>query len=294
MEIALDDAIPTYAGGLGVLAGDTIRSAADMQVPMVAVTLLHRKGYFDQQIDSSGWQVETDCSWTPEHHLQVTDTRCTIWLEGRDIQLAVWRYDVRGTGGFVVPVFLLDSGLSENDEAARVLTDHLYGGDRKHRLMQEAILGVGGVRVLRSLGYNTIRRYHMNEGHAALLSLELLREQWLKHGRNTVTEEDVSAVRRKCVFTTHTPVPAGHDQFPIELARDVLGELLDDNTERFVRQDGVLNLTYLALVLSRYVNGVAKKHGERILCTQSSMTLFFRHILEATMTSPMSWLMRSP
>lgn len=262
MEIVLEDFIPTYAGGLGVLAGDTVRSAADMEVPMVAVSLIHRHGYFDQRLDRNGWQTESPCLWSPEQHLLATDIRCSVRLEGNDVQFCAWRYDVTGRGGFVIPIYLLDSNLPENDDSARSLTNHLYGGTPKYRLMQEALLGVGGVRILRSLGYEGIRRYHMNEGHAALLTLELLRERLRRRKRTDINEGDVSAVRKRCVFTTHTPVPAGHDQFPINLARGVLGELLEHGIEQVVRRDDSLNLTYLALVLSRYINGVAKKHGE--------------------------------
>jgi starch phosphorylase len=274
MEIALDPQMPTYSGGLGLLAGDTIRAAADREVPMVAVTLLHRKGYFYQKLDASGWQTEEPSAWVVEDFLKETPQRATVRLEDRKIQVRAWQYDVKGVGGFIVPVYLLDTDVPENAEWDRTLTHYLYGGDTYYRLCQEAILGLGGVRMLRALGYNQLQRFHMNEGHAAFLTLELLGESTAKAGRKLVTQEDCDAVRRQCIFTTHTPVPAGHDKFPMDLVKRVLGarnEFLDmkdvfcvDLAAR-VRgaQDGdVLNMTYLALNLSHFVNGVAKKHAE--------------------------------
>src|SRR5690606_13492167 len=161
MEIGLDEALPTYSGGLGLLAGDTIRSAADGDVPMVAVTLVHRKGYFRQRLDAQGVQTEEPQPWSPPERLAELPARATVSIEGR------------GVAGATVPVLLLDSDLPENADGDRHLTDHLYGGDDRYRLCQEIILGIGGVRMLRALGYDQIRRFHMNEGHAALLVLEL-------------------------------------------------------------------------------------------------------------------------
>ena len=190
MEIALAPDIPTYSGGLGVLAGDTLRSAADLGVPMVAVTLITRKGYFRQHLDASGWQTEEAAAWTLESSLQEMPPRTSVSIEGRRVQLRTWRYEVEGGGGFRVPVYLLDSDLPENSPWDRTLTDFLYGGDSRYRLSQEAILGIGGVRMLRALGYETIRRFHMNEGHASLLGLELLDEEAKKHGRECISDDD--------------------------------------------------------------------------------------------------------
>ena len=263
MEIALDNGIPTYSGGLGVLAGDTIRSAADLEVPMVAVTLLHRKGYFYQKIDPSGWQKEEPVEWVVQDYLEEMAPRVTITLEGRAVQLRAWKYDVRGVKEHRVPVYFLDANLPENSEKDRGLTDFLYGGDTTYRLGQEIILGIGGVRILRALGNKDVERFHMNEGHASLLTLELLQEEANKGGKEKISSEDVEAVRKKCVFTTHTPVASGHDQFPMDLVNRVLEHRkMFSDLKDILCHEGLLNMTYLALNLSHYVNGVAKKHGE--------------------------------
>ncbi len=263
MEIGIDERIHTYSGGLGVLAGDTIRSAADLKVPMVAVTLLYRRGYFRQKLLADGWQEEQPDPWTAGELLHEESARVWVTVEGRTVQLRAWRYTVKGVDGFTVPVYFLDADLPENMEWDRGLTQSLYAGDDHYRLSQEMILGVGGVRMLRALGHGNIKSFHLNEGHAALLTLELLDEAARAAGRASVTEEDCEAVREKCVFTTHTPVPAGHDKFPIGLARQVIGERND-----FLELEGVLyegnslNMTHLALNMCRYINGVARKHGE--------------------------------
>ena len=262
MEVALDPAMPTYAGGLGVLAGDTIRSAADLEVPMVAVSLLYRHGFLKQHIDTSGWQHAEPCAWDVAAFVRELPTRVSVEIEGRTVHLRAWEFFVKGVGGFRVPVFLLDSDLPENMEWDRALTHVLYGGDAHYRICQEVILGIGGVRLLKALGFKNLQRFHMNEGHAALLGLELLDESAKAAGRQTFNREDVDAVRHRCVFTTHTPVAAGHDRFPAELVNRVLRR-----PELFEHQDvfcceGLLNMTFLALNLSHYVNGVAKKHAE--------------------------------
>src|SRR3990167_7562872 len=194
MEIAVEAGIPTYAGGLGVLSGDTIRSAADLKVPMVAVTLLHRKGYFNQTLDPSGWQREEPIAWTVEERLEEMPDRATVTLEGRAVHLRSWRYEVRGEGGFRVPVYFLDADLPANSEWDKTLTHFLYGGDQHYRICQEVILGFGGVRMLRALGYNNIERFHMNEGHAAFLTLEILEEELKKAGKTEIDTEVIDAV----------------------------------------------------------------------------------------------------
>jgi starch phosphorylase len=264
MEIGLEEAMPTYSGGLGVLAGDTVRSAADGDVPMVAVTLVHRKGYFRQRLDAAGGQTEEPQPWSPEALLTEMPARAKVSIEGREVALRAWRYDVHGAGGVTLPVLLLDSDLPGNADSDRRLTDYLYGGDERYRLCQEIVLGIGGVRMLRALGYDSIRRFHMNEGHAALLVLELGFEEMKRRGLDEVTREVAVAVKPMCVFTTHTPVPAGHDQFPLSMLRRVLTDYGDAYNQRAVEfcLDNVLNMTYLALDNSHYVNGVAKKHGE--------------------------------
>src|SRR6266542_2521761 len=206
MEVALEAGMPTYSGGLGVLAGDTIRSAADLKVPMVAVTLIHRKGYFRQRLDPNGRQLE-----------EPVDSRYQS--------------------------IFLDADLPENSEWDRTITHFLYGGDQHYRLCQEGILGIGGVKILRALGYKAIDRFHMNEGHSSLLTLELLDEAAREAGRPSITHDDVEAVRRRCVFTTHTPVPAGHDQFPLDLVTRVLGRREIYDMKDVFCCEGRLNMT---------------------------------------------------
>ncbi len=262
MEIALEAGMPTYSGGLGVLAGDTIRSAADLKVPMVAVTLLYRKGYFYQRLDASGTQTEEEVEWMVEDFFEEMPQRVKVSIEGRDVSIRAWRYEVAGIGDSRVQVYFLDTDLPENSEWDRGITDYLYGKDAHYRLCQEAVLGIGGVRMLRALGYESIERFHMNEGHASLLSLELIDEEVKRSGRSTLAQEDIDIIKRRCVFTTHTPVQAGHDQFPMDLVNRVLGRKdIYDNKEVFCHE-GALNMTYLALNLSHFINGVAKKHGE--------------------------------
>ena len=152
MEIGLDPGMPTYSGGLGMLAGDSIRSAADMGLPLVAVSLLHRRGYFVQKLDQSGHQSEEPDSWKPEDLLTRQPQRVSVLIEQRLVTLAIWRYECVGVTGGVVPVYLLDADLPENAEQDRELTGTLYGGDSRYRLCQEVLLGIGGVRLLRALG----------------------------------------------------------------------------------------------------------------------------------------------
>lgn len=262
MEIALEPGIPTYSGGLGVLAGDTIRSAADLGLPLIAVSLLYRKGYFRQHLAADGTQTAEPQTWDVAKSLAERPERVSVTIEGRTVYLRAWQYTLTGGSGRPVEVFLLDSDLPENAEADRALTHTLYGGDPRYRLCQEVILGIGGIRMLRALGHASLDRYHMNEGHAALLTLALLDERAQAAGRPGFAPEDVDWVRQRCVFTTHTPVPAGHDQFPLELAGQVLGRSDLPAILQMLQADGTLNMTRLCLALSRYVNGVAKKHGE--------------------------------
>ena len=262
MEIALDSRMPTYAGGLGVLAGDTIRAAADLKVPMVAISLLYRKGYFTQRLAADGAQREEPAAWPVESFLEEQPVRAAVQVEGRSVQLRCWRRIVEGAGGGTVPVYFLDADLPGNAKPDRALTDLLYGGDAAYRLAQEIVLGMGGVRMLRALGYQQIERFHMNEGHASLLTLALLDEHAERTGRWVVGPEEIARVRQQCVFTTHTPVPAGHDEFAMDLVDRVLKRPEIAALPELFCAQGRLNLTYTGLNLSRYVNGVAKKHGE--------------------------------
>jgi starch phosphorylase len=264
MEIALEPAIPTYAGGLGILAGDMLRSAADLGLPMVAVTLIYRGGYFEQRLDDQGRQSETPSAWTPEDVFAPVEARTAVTIEGRRVHIRAWRYDVAGISGRRVPVYLLDTAMPENDPCDRALTDRIYGGDRRYRLSQEVVLGMGGARLLRALGHTRIDRYHMNEGHSALLTMALFEEQ-VRHGQSQGSsfDEEMEILRRRCVFTTHTPIPAGHDAFDRDLVRLVLGEKRTDALESHgLMPEGRLNMTELALACSHYVNGVAMRHGE--------------------------------
>jgi starch phosphorylase len=262
MEIAVDPAIPTYSGGLGVLAGDTVRSCADLGMPFVAVTLLHRRGYFRQRLDASGAQTEEAASWRPEDFAEPLESKVELELEGRRVAVGAWRYRVRGASGAEVSVYMLDTDQPENAEADRHITDSLYGGDDRYRLLQEAVLGIGGVRMLRKLGHRQLMRLHLNEGHAALAVVELLEESGQRPGDPGVDSAAlVAAVRRRCVFTTHTPVPAGHDRFPMELVERVVGPAACAWL-RALGQGELVNLTDVALRGSRFVNGVAMRHGE--------------------------------
>lgn len=263
MEIAIDPRLPTYSGGLGVLAGDTLRAAADLGLQMVGITLLHRKGYFRQHLDENGNQSETPNDWSPEETLEALPATATVTIEGQPVRVRAWRYVVRGVTGCNVAVLLLDTSMPENAPRHRALTDYLYGGDSHYRLCQEMVLGLGGVAMLRALGYEKVQAYHMNEGHSALLGLALLQETMGERGLAAATAEDKEAVRRCCVFTTHTPVPAGHDRFVKAIVDEVLGADLSEGLRVIGGwDDAEFNTTYLALLLSRYVNGVAMRHGQ--------------------------------
>jgi glycogen phosphorylase len=311
MEIALENAMPSYSGGLGVLAGDTIRAAADLRLPMVAVSLLYRKGYFTQILSEDGKQTEEPTEWRVEDFLKPEAARVSVPLETRRVEICAWRYDVKGVHGFVVPVYFLDADLPSNEERDRNLTGALYGGDAYYRLCQEVLLGVGGVRMLRALGHTELARYHMNEGHAALLTLELLGEEAIAAGRNSIRGEDIEKVRAKCVFTTHTPVPAGHDRFPMEfltrafpaqkdffdlkdassadLVKRVLQAEIDfPGLQEAAQRGASVNMTQLALGLSTYVNGVAKLHGEtsRKMFPQVAIEAITNGVHAVTWTAP--------
>ena len=258
MEVAADPRMPTYSGGLGILAGDTLKSCADLKIPLVAVSLLYSKGYFDQKLDEWGNQQEFPVAWEPSRFVRLLPITVRVPIENRSVVVRAWQYDITGYTGYSVPLILLDTNVDENAPPDRELTAFLYGGDERYRLAQEIILGMGGVRMLRALGYNQLERFHMNEGHASLLVLELLRER-----RGQGAEEwDFHGVRSRCVFTTHTPVPAGHDQFSYDLVKGVLGETIPVEMVQMLGGKNRLNMTLLALNLSRYVNGVAKRHGE--------------------------------
>ena len=296
MEIALRNEIPTYAGGLGILAGDTVRSAADLGLPLVAVSLVSRSGYFRQQIDAQGRQLEQPAPWDPARWARRLDAKVAIPIEGRSVWISAWLYVVEGQMGGRQPVLLLDTDLEENQREDRTITHYLYGDGNDYRLKQEMVLGIGGVRLLQALGFE-IRQYHMNEGHAALLGLELLRRfayptEDLQSGE---LPYDIPKVRELCRFTTHTPVEAGHDRFPYELVQRLFGqatkvdEFIDLSTLKHLAGEDQLNMTRLGLNLSEYVNGVTKRHAE------VSRTMFPGYRVHAVTNGvhPFTWVAES-
>jgi glycogen phosphorylase len=261
MEIGLLSEMPTYSGGLGVLAGDTLRAAADTGLPVIGITLLNRKGYFRQHLDAEGNQTESRVSWEPKNFLKPLDIRVSITIEGRKVAIRPWIFSLTGFMGHVVKICFLDTSLPENSSWDQTLTDNLYGGDNHYRFCQEIVLGIGGIAMLRALGYLNLQAYHMNEGHSALLILSLLEEQMKIEKVCNVTPTCAQDVRNLCVFTTHTPVPAATDQYPIDMVRQVLGEERTATLKSAACfKDSVLNMTYLGLCFSHYINGVSMRH----------------------------------
>lgn len=264
MEIALRAEMHTYGGGLGVLAGDMARSCADLQLPLIFVSLLSRKGYVHQEIDDEGRQVDSPDPWNPAEWAQPLDAKIAVSIEGRDVWVRPWLYSLHSpVRDCTLPVLLLDTDLEENDPEDRNITHYLYGGDHAYRLKQEIVLGIGGTRILQALGFN-ITTFHLNEGHAALLTLELLQRcRW--DTEETIPGEfsfDQARVREHCIFTTHTPVDSGHDRFDYDLIGRLLGDFIDIDELKQLGGKEMLNMTQLALSLSRYVNGVAERHAE--------------------------------
>ncbi|MCX4186269.1 alpha-glucan family phosphorylase [Methylophaga sp. OBS4] len=263
MEIALRSDIPTYSGGLGILAGDTVRSCADLELPLVTVSLVSRAGYFRQYLNDSGRQSEAPDFWDPATSARPLQARVAVPIEGRNVWVGGWLYVLEGHMGGRQPVILLDTDLPENTPADRELTHYLYGGDETYRLKQEIVLGIGGARMLHALGFR-VRQFHLNEGHAALLCLELLNRhaypsQDLQFGD---TPYDIPRVRELCNFTTHTPVEAGHDKYSYDLVQRILDDFVDLVTLKRLAGADELNMTRLAMNSSEYVNGVAKRHAE--------------------------------
>jgi starch phosphorylase len=263
MEIALRPEIHTYSGGLGVLAGDTVRSCADLELPVVFVTLLSRSGYLRQEIDPQGRQIDGPDPWELEPWVEPLGAKVAVRIERREVWVRPWLHLLKGGTGFLVPVLLLDTDLDENDAEDRRLTDRLYGGDDTYRLKQEIVLGISGIRLLRALGFE-IDTYHLNEGHSALLTLEVLRHHPLmpEMVRPGDCAYDIQEVRERCVFPTHTPVEAGHDRFPYPLVERILGGVIELDQLKILAGEDCLNMTRLALNLSGYVNGVAERHAE--------------------------------
>lgn len=251
MEIGLESEIPTYSGGLGVLGGDTVRSSADLRIPFVAVTLVSRRGYIKQEIDDEGNQIEITEEWDPSNHMVQLPEKVSINVEGREVMIKAWVRNHHSPTGGVVPVLFLDTDIDGNAPEDRRITDFLYGGDNRYRFKQEVVLGVGGVRILDALGFD-IKKYHMNEGHSSLLTLELLK-------RNDNNQRET---KNRCIFTTHTPVEAALDKFSYDMVKEVLGDQFSlDLIKRFGGEER-LNMTLLALNLSKYTNGVSETHAD--------------------------------
>lgn len=274
MEIGLIDDIPTYSGGLGILAGDTIRSSADLKIPLVAVSLISRKGYFKQEITKEGKQIEHPDEWTPSKFMNELPTRVNVQIQGREVGIKAWLYDHESLTGGLVSILFLDTDVEGNTPEDKEITSFLYGGDERYRLKQEIVLGIGGIRMLEATGFK-IRKYHMNEGHSSLLTLELLRKN----------DMNIDKVKDVCIFTTHTPVEAGHDKFTYDIVEEIMGKVIPLETLKRLGGENRLNMTLLALNLSKYVNGVAKRHRS------FSMQLFPGHHISAITNGvhPFSW-----
>ena len=272
-EFGVHNSLPLYSGGLGILAGDHLKSASDLRLPLVGIGLLYRYGYFRQRLRSDGWQEEhygeTDPSDLPIHLIKSADDtpfRIEVLIRERRVLAQVWRADVGR-----VPLYLLDTNIPENEETDRLVTGHLYGGDRETRIVQEMLLGIGGVRLLRKLGIEP-HVFHLNEGHSAFLTLELARE--LNQAKPRSFVDAMSLVRERCVFTTHTPVAAGNDEFEATLVARSFGnsysQELGLSQEEFLALGRVdpgnreerYGLTPLAIRMCRSTNGVSRKHGE--------------------------------
>lgn len=271
-EFGVHNSLPLYSGGLGILAGDHLKSASDLNLPLVAVGLLYRFGYFRQSLSIDGWQEEiyreNHVDELALHRVDDEDGKpllVEVSMRGRVVRACAWRADVGR-----IRLYLLDTNVPENEEVDRLVTGHLYGGDRETRLVQEMMLGIGGARLLQKLGVNP-GVYHLNEGHSAFLTLELARQLIEAEGLSFV--EAAAQVRERCVFTTHTPVSAGHDEFDAGLVQKGFGDwsktALGISSEEFLklgRVDGnsqeSFGLTPLALRMSRSTNGVSRKHGE--------------------------------
>ncbi len=243
MEVGIDDKIPTYSGGLGVLAGDTLYSYADLGIPAVCVTLLYKRGYTLQKITHHGMQLDFDHFWDYKKILKPLNVEVDVWFGEKKQKVRAWEYTVRGK--WDIKVLFLDADLPDNDEEIRKLNSKLYPDDTLQRLRQEMLLGIGGYRILKALGYN-ISVYHKNESHSAFLIVELLREFGNKE-----------KAKNSCVFTTHTPVAAGHERFPIDMVREELK--MYDHMD-WDEEDGSVNLSAVALEYSCKVNAVSYKH----------------------------------
>lgn len=251
MEIGLQNDIPTYSGGLGVLAGDTIRSGSDLKIPMVGVTLVNRMGYFRQVVSETGEQLEYPDPWDPAEFMRELPDIVEVRIGERVVRVKTWVYDYQSPAGSLTPILFLDTDVEGNTDEDRQIASYLYGGDDIYRLKQAIVLGIGGVRMLDALNFNVLK-YHMNEGQSSLLAMELLRRNGM----------DANKTRDRCAFTTHTPVAAAFFSFPYETVRELLEDEFDLEKIRVFAGKNRFNMTALALSLSTYVNGVARAHME--------------------------------
>jgi glycogen phosphorylase len=257
MEIGFLDEIPTYSGGLGILAGDTLKSFADSNINVIGITLLSQKGYFYQKFNEENYQQEEDYKWDPEIALTLTDKEIKVSIKNRDVFIRVWKYELKGFDGHILPIYFLDTNHPNNDDEAKTYTQHLYGGDLAYRLAQEMVLGIGGLRLLRSLDIYP-KKYHLNEGHAAFLTCELDNE--LQELSQEIRDK---CIQELCSFTTHTPVPAGHDMFSFNLINDYFPNCpsrIKDIAKQQRNNEDVFSMTKLAMYFSSYVNAVSHKH----------------------------------
>ncbi|MFX0105405.1 MAG: alpha-glucan family phosphorylase [Candidatus Hodarchaeota archaeon] len=252
MEIAIDSNIPTYSGGLGVLSGDTVRSAADLEIPMVGICLCYSSGYFYQFFNEYGEQKEKEIAWNFYYEFDKVEKPITIKIESKDVHVSAWLYRVIGQSGHVLPIYLLTTDVEGNEDWMKKMTGSLYDStSRWNRIVQEIILGIGGVKLLKSLGYNNIETYHLNEGHGSFSTLELFNELG-----------SIEKVKERVVFTTHTPVPAGHDRFKQDLVDKVFENRMSKEIRKLADDNGEFNMTFLGMALSRYRNAVARKHRD--------------------------------
>jgi len=252
MEIAIDSNIPTYSGGLGVLSGDTVRSAADLEIPMVGICLCYSSGYFYQFFNEFGEQKEKEIAWNFYYEFDKVEKPITVKIENKEVLVSAWLYRVIGQSGHILPIYLLTTDVEGNEEWMKKMTGSLYDStSRWNRIVQEMILGIGGVKLLKSLGYDNIETYHLNEGHGSFSTLELFNELG-----------SIEKVKEKFAFTTHTPVPAGHDRFKMDLVKKVFENRMPSEIQKLADDNGEFNMTFLGMALSRYRNAVAKKHGD--------------------------------
>ena len=252
-EIGISSSIPTYSGGLGVLAGDHIKAAGDVGINMCAITLLYKEGYFKQRVDESGVQTETYPRFDPDPLIKQLDLRFFIQLQNRKVWVQAFKFDYIGESDVRIPIYFLDTDVDENLAEDRNISLRLYSGDNNHRILQESILGFGGIKLLQKLKQNDISTYHMNEGHCSFLVLALL-DQF---------KGNMDKVRSRCHFTTHTPVPAGHDHFKFSRVKNILKDLIPENLELpSIEKKDRFHMTELGLKFSRSANGVSELHGQ--------------------------------